>query len=185
MIPPPSHTVPLLYLPAEVERAAWLMVERLPDDATPLRGQTVEHVTLEVRRLARPGGMARTLTGETTVQLTGGVEVSARVPACAYDPVPGYLSGRMGPGWSRERLQRRIVYALQNALAYYQLRCRRDLMYSYMRSVQDRATEDLEMAMAEEEAVSGHNSVLREMTESDLSYWWHWIGMWAVFHTQS
>lgn len=170
---------PLILLPADVEAAARILVQHLPGDTTPVRGQTIEHVTLEVRRLARVGGMARTVTGVTRPELSGGVEVAARVPACSYDPYPGYLSGRMGPGWSENRLQRRIVYMLNNAIAYYWLRCKRDGLYVYMCGRQNAHPDDnLEMAMAEEEAVTGCHSVLRDMDEEDIKYWWSWLAAW-------
>lgn len=172
---------PLLLLGKDPERAAELLVQRLPADTTPIRGQTVEHVTLEVRRLARPGGMARTLTGSTTQELTGGVEVSARVPACAHDPVTGYLSGRMGPGWTTEQLKKRIVYMMQNAVAYYNLRCSRDGLYAYILKLQQECpADDVEMDMAEEEAVTGYHSALKEMDADDIKHWWGWLTTWSM-----
>jgi len=171
---------PLLLLPRDPKQAATILVQHLPVDTTPIRGQTVEHVTLEVRRLARPGGMARSLTGTTAQELTGGVEVSARVPACAYDPVTGYLSGRMGPGWTEAQLTRRVTYMVQNAVAYYDLRCSRDSLYVYIRKLQeDCPADNLEMDMAEEEAVTGYHSALKEMDAEDIKHWWMWLSVWG------
>lgn len=167
-------------LRGSVREMAKQLVAALPADAERVRGKTRVGIECELRRLSRRAGGARSLIGPSAIELTGGVEIATRVPPCAHDPYHGYLSGRLGPGWTVERLVGRVEYMLANAHAQNTLRRRRDGLYSLLEHL--RATYGhgvLSMAMAEEEAVSGHASELVEMVEDDVRYWSKWLRVWA------
>ena len=164
------------------------LIMSLPDDAQPVRGRTRQGLAFELRRLARRGGISRTITGTSVIGLTGGVEIAARVPACAYDPTPTYSSGRLAPGWTLQQLRKRTHYCIANALAYAELRRRRDGLFAFLTHVcaeTPTVVPGLVLAMAEEEAVTGRHSDIYEMDEIDIAYWHAWVWRWQMLHTTS
>lgn len=159
---------------------AHALARELPADGASVQGVLRERATIELRRLTRRAGGARSITEDPAIELTGGVEVSARLPACAYDPHPAHISGRLGPGWSARDLERRVGYLIQNIRALLALRLERDGLYSQLQRLEGIDNLDVELAMAEEEAVSGHRSALDEMSEADVIFWRGWLARFKI-----
>lgn len=172
-----------LHLHGSIRDMAEQLVAALPADAERVRGRSRTGIEAELRRLSRRAGGARSLIGPSELELTGGVEIATRVPPCAHDPYHGYLSGRLGPGWTVERLTGRVEYMIANAFAQADLRRKRDGLYSLLEQLRFAYGRGvLAMAMAEEEAVSGHASELVEMGADDVRYWSRWLRVWADLH---
>lgn len=183
---PRDHESLTLLLDGSVNLMTEHLITSLPDDAQPVRGRTRQGITIELRRLSRRAGVSRTITGAAMIELTGGVEIAARVPACAYDPYPAYSSGRLPPGWTLDQLRKRTHYAIENALAHAELRRRRDGLFQmivHMEATTPSTAPHLTLAMAEEEAVTGRHSDIHEMDEIDIAYWHAWLSVWYNLHS--